>query len=117
MQTFRHQNVQNYATILDTYDMNAYLVKDRQRVAQHLTATHATVTNLTRSVEGFGNKLYMDNFFSSPELFDDLSRKKISCCGTLRHRKGMPKDLKPKTLRLKRGDIRLRTRGDLTAVV
>jgi len=29
----------------------------------------------------------------------------------------MPKDLKPKTLRLKRGDIRLRTRGDLMAVV
>jgi len=29
----------------------------------------------------------------------------------------MPKDLKPKTLRLKRGDIRVRNRGDLTAVV
>ena len=33
------------------------------------------------------------------------------------NRKGMPKDLEPKTLRLKRGDIRVRTRGDLTAVV
>ena len=29
----------------------------------------------------------------------------------------MPKDLRPKTLRLKRGDIRVRTRGDLSAVV
>ena len=29
----------------------------------------------------------------------------------------MPKDLEPTTLRLKRGDIRVRTRGDLTAVV
>jgi len=29
----------------------------------------------------------------------------------------MPKDLKLKTLRLKRGDIRVRTRGDMTAVV
>ena len=29
----------------------------------------------------------------------------------------MPKDLRPQTLRLKRGDIRVRTRGDLTAVV
>jgi len=29
----------------------------------------------------------------------------------------MPKDLKPKILRLKCGDIRVRTRGDLTAVV
>jgi len=95
-----------------TYDMNVYLSKDRQRVAQHLTATHATVTNLTRGVEGFGHKLYMENFSSSPDLFDDLAQEKISCCGTVRlHRKGMPKDLKPKTLRLKRGDIRLRTGG------
>jgi len=30
-----------------SYDMNVYLSKDRHRVAQHLTATHATVTNLT----------------------------------------------------------------------
>ena len=31
-----------------TYDMAVYLGKDRQRAAQHLTATHTTVTNLTR---------------------------------------------------------------------
>ena len=99
------------------YDMNVYLGKDRQMVA-HLTATHATVTNLTRDVEGFGHKLYMDNFFSSPDLYDDLAQKNIFCCGTVRlHRKSMPKDLKPKTPRLKRSDIRVRTRGDLTVVM
>ena len=60
----------------------------------------------------------MDNFFSSPDLYDDLIQKKIYCCGTVRlNRRGMPKDLKHKTLRLKWGDIRVRTRGDLTAVV
>ena len=108
----------NYMTLLDTHDMNVYLCKDRQRAAQHLTATHETVTNPTRGVEGFGHKLYMDNFFSSPDLFDDLAQKKISCCGTVRlHRKGQPKDLKPKTLRLKRGDIQVRTRGHSIAVV
>ena len=58
------------------YDMNVYLGKDRQRAAQHLTATHATVTNLTRGVEGFGHELYIENFFSSPHLFDDLAQKK-----------------------------------------
>jgi len=47
-----------------------------------------------------------------------MAQKKIFCCGMVRlHRKGMPKDLKPKTLRLKYGDIRIRTRGDLMAVV
>jgi len=98
--------------------MNVYLDKDRQRAEQHLTATHTIVTNLTKGVEGFGHKLYMDSFFSVPDLYDDLAQKNILFCGTVRpHRKNMPKDLRPKTLRLKRGDIRVRTRGDLTAVV
>ena len=65
------------------YDMNVYLGKDRQRAAQHLTATHNTVANLTRGVEGFGHKLYMDNFFSSPDLFDDWYRRKFSVVGQL----------------------------------
>ena len=60
--------------------MDVYLGKDGQRAAQHLTATHATVTNLTR-VEGVGHKLYMDNFFSSPDLYDNLIQKKITAVG------------------------------------
>ena len=56
-----------------TYDLNVYLIKDRQRPAQHQTATHTTVTNLTRGVERFCHKPYMDNFFSSPDLYDDLA--------------------------------------------
>ena len=51
--------------------MKVYLGKDRQRTVQHVTATHATVTELTRKIEERGHKLYMDSFFSSPELFDD----------------------------------------------
>ena len=43
------------------------------------------------------------------------SRKKFTAVRL--NRQGLPKDLKHKTLRLKRGDIRVRTRGDLTAVV
>jgi hypothetical protein len=60
----------------------------------------------------------MDNFFSNRDLFDDLTKKKINCCGTVRpNRKGMPQDLGPKKMRLKQGDIHIRTRRDLTAVV
>jgi hypothetical protein len=55
----------------------------RQRAAQHLTATHATVTNLTRGVEGVGHKLFMNNLFSSPDLYDDLAKKKIFAVGQL----------------------------------
>jgi hypothetical protein len=45
-----------------TYDMDVYLGKDKEKATKHLTATHATVTNLTRRVGGVGHKLYMDNF-------------------------------------------------------
>jgi hypothetical protein len=59
----------------------------------------------------------MDNSFSSPELSDDLEKKYIYCCGNSRpNRKGMPQDLAPKTTKVKTGDIRVRTRVDLTAI-
>ena len=34
--------------------MKVYLEKDRQHMAQNMTATHATVTELTRKLEGHG---------------------------------------------------------------
>ena len=47
-----------------------------------------------------------------------LTTKQIYCCGTVRpNRKGMPQDLGHKKMKLKRGDIHVRTRGDLTAIM
>ena len=41
----------------------------------------------------------MDNFVSSPRIFDDLDRCKINSCGTVwPNRKDMPRDLGPKQL-------------------
>jgi hypothetical protein len=94
-----------------------YLGKDRKVVTPTMTASHATVTGLMRRIENQGHKLYMNNFFSSLELFDNLDTKAINCCGTVRqNRRGMPTDFQ-KTLKLTRGDIKTRIRGDLTAVV
>jgi len=60
----------------------------------------------------------MDNFFSSPRLFGDLDRRKINSCGTVRpNRRDMPHNFGPKQLKLKRGDVRVRTRGGLTTLV
>jgi hypothetical protein len=82
-----------------------------------MTATPATVRHLTRRVEGLGHKLFVDNFFSSLRLFDDLERRKINSCGTVKpDRKDMPPDFGQKKLKLKRGDVRVRTRGNLTAL-
>jgi len=82
-----------------------------------MTATHATVRHLACRVEGLGCKMFMENFFI-PRLFYDLDRHKINSCGTVQpKRKDMPLDCRPKQLKLKRGDIRVRTRGGLTTLV
>ena len=57
----------------------------------------------------------MDNYFSSPDLFDDLATKQVYCCGTVwPNRKSMAQVLGPKRMTLKRGDLQVRTRSDLT---
>jgi hypothetical protein len=77
--------------------MEVCLGKDRTRATADMT-THATVKRFTRKVEGHGHKLYMDNFFSSPDLSDDLTKEKIYCCGTGQpKRKGMPHDMTKQT--------------------
>jgi hypothetical protein len=58
---------------------------------QTLTATHATVRSVTRRADGIVHYFYMDNFFSSPDLSDDLPTRGIIYCGTVTQNcKGMP---------------------------
>jgi hypothetical protein len=72
-----------------------------------MTAIHENLRHLTCRVESLGHKIFMDNLFSSPRLFDDLDRCKINSCGTVRsNRKDMPYNFGLKKLKLKRGDIR-----------
>jgi hypothetical protein len=76
------------------------------------------VKELTRKIQGCGHKLYMNNYFSSPDLYRDLTKQKINCCGTVRpNHKRMPDDFRSKILKLKRGEVRVRTSGDMTALV
>jgi len=60
----------------------------------------------------------MDNFFSTLKLFEDLERHKINSCGTVQpNKKEVLRDFRPKELKLKRGNRRVRMRGGLTASV
>ena len=75
-------------------DMSMYLGKQRQHATTQITAMHGTVLQLIRRVEGLGHKIFMDNYFTSPDLFDDLFQRKINACGTVRQdRRGMPRDI------------------------
>jgi hypothetical protein len=65
-------------------------------------------------VEGFGHKVYVDSFFSSPDLLDNLAQKSFPvvgqwCC--------VERTSNPRQIRVKHGDIRIRTRVNLAAVV
>jgi hypothetical protein len=79
--------------ILKLPDLNGYTYD--MKVAQHLTVTHATVTELARKIKNMvTNCMYTDGLFSSRELFDDLATKQVYCCGTSRQkRRGMSQDL------------------------
>jgi hypothetical protein len=95
-----------------TYDMSAYLGKQRQHATAQITATHGTVLQVIRRVEGLGHKVLMDNYFTSPALFDDLFQCKINTCETVCHdRRIMPQDIGLKCLKMERGDIVTRVRG------
>jgi hypothetical protein len=84
-----------YESRTDPKDWKNLLGKDRTCATRDVTAAHATVKQLTKKVEGHGHKLYVD-FFSSPNLFADLTKQKINCCGTVRpNRNGMPQNLLP----------------------
>ena len=94
-----------------TYDMYVYKGKQRLLATQEMSATHGIVLELVRRVEGLGHKQYMDSYFSSPALFDDLFRRKINCCGTVHNdRRGMLKDISAQPIKAKKGDIITRVR-------
>lgn len=48
-------------------------------MAQHLTATHATVTEVTMKAEGVVTDCTW-TIFSPPDLFDDLTKKTLWDC-------------------------------------
>jgi hypothetical protein len=97
--------------------MTVYLGKQRQLATEEITSTHGIVLQLIRRVEGFGHKLFMDNYFSSPALFDDLLQRKINSCGTVRiDRRELPRDIRPRSMKLKRGDLVTRVKGSLSVV-
>jgi hypothetical protein len=70
--------------------------KTRIVTSTGVTATHGTVFELVQKVEVVGHKIFMDSYFTSPELFSNIHHRKINTCGTVHHnRKEMSPDFIP----------------------
>ena len=68
-----------------------------------------------------GYYAFMDNYYTSVGLFEELEERNTLCCGTVRsNRVGLPKEicgLKEKAVKkLKRGESLYRQKGNLTCV-
>ncbi|KAK5931501.1 hypothetical protein CesoFtcFv8_000216 [Champsocephalus esox] len=67
---------------------------------------------------GRGYTLFVDSFYTSPALFEELSTKDIGCCGTIRKNKmEFPRtELNDLPKKAERGDLRWIRRGELLFV-
>jgi hypothetical protein len=68
-------------------------------------ATESVVLSLLEDYHDKGHIVFTDNFYSSPNLFNELQQHEIGACGTVKpSRQNMPVDLNPRQLVLQKGD-------------
>ena len=74
-------------------------------VPANLGLVHRVVLDLLDDdrLRNKGYRIFMDNFYSSPDLFRDLQKEGFEACGTLRsNRRGIPEEVK--SARLRKGE-------------
>ena len=72
------------------------IVRDAEVLDPQCNTTTKTVMGLLQkgNLLGKGHHVYMDNYYSSPELFSELHYRETFACGTCRsNRKNMPKSV------------------------
>ena len=98
--------------ILDTIiytGSESYVAEDVEEIGK----TGNIVLTLLKPYLGKGHTLYVDNYYSSPALFNFLHANITNACGTVRQRrKGMPIMDK----KLKKGEIDFRTSSNMLAL-
>ena len=98
--------------------------KDHTRCTQTAQVLDPSCTTTTKLVGGLmdsvhlldkGHCMYMDNFYTSPELYEELFFHSTYACGTVhQNRKGLPKAVT--TAKLKKTEAVFRCNGPLLAI-
>ena len=72
-----------------------YIGKDHSLGTADVGMTQAVVMRLVDPIKGRGHHVYMDNYYTSPQLFSDLRDNGFGVCGTVRvNRCGLPAAMK-----------------------
>ncbi|XP_063233662.1 piggyBac transposable element-derived protein 4-like [Bacillus rossius redtenbacheri] len=83
---------------------------------QATLASEAIVMKLMEPYQGVGHTLFVDNWYSSPKLFEELHNHGTNAVGTVRHnRNNMPKDTEFKQ-KLHRGESMIRYSESMSVV-
>ncbi len=91
--------------VLHSQCFSCCLGNDHSQTPSKYGVTHDIVMQVTKSLQGMGHNLYMDNFYTSPAVFHSLQKVGIYSCGTLRcYRIGVPAQIK-RSRKMKKGEI------------
>ncbi|KAM3842124.1 piggyBac transposable element-derived protein 4-like [Diretmus argenteus] len=91
-----------------TIDFNVYYDKSHRPSSEHGLSYDAVMDLIKPAYLGTGYHIYVNNFYTSPKLFLDLSSMRFGACGTYReYRKGCPRErANALTKRSERGSVR-----------
>ena len=111
------ESLTGYIVGFQVYTGKADKMLESNVLDKDCTATTKLVFNLLEELDLLdkGYHLFMDNYYSSPELFSEMFFRQVYCCGTLRsNRKNVPKAVKD--AKLKRGEAMFRRNGSSLVV-
>ena len=95
-----------------------YTGKNLENSSTSVGLCSQVVLDLMAGFDKQGHELYIDNYYTSPQLFLSLHNKGINACGTARsNRRYFPQDLVYKRKQHERGFYDYRSNGSLLAVV
>jgi len=107
-----------YCLASDDYLLHFEVYQGREAHPSALGSTYDTVMRMTADHQHQQHVLFTDSWFTSPAVLDELKRRGVRCCGSVRrNRKGMPAISDAEVSALRQGEWLQRQKGDATVAV
>jgi len=107
-----------YCLASDDYLLHFEVYQGKEEHPSPLGSTYDTVMRMTAEYQHQQYILFTDSWFTSPAVLDELKRRGIRCCGSVRrNRRGMPAITDEQVAALRQGEWIQRQKGDATLAV